>query len=202
MSTPEPPRAPSPPEPPTASPSETPGAPKRSWWQRGWGIAVIAVVGAIIGAAIGASGNGSTKTVTTEAAPRTVQVAQAPTHTVTVTHVVVHTHTHTVTAPAPESPSEASSGSGSSGGGSSGGGGSYSGNGTKNLGTLTISEPSTLRWHATEGFFGVDGATSSYEHTIAISSKASSGESAIEPGTYHEVNVLAEGEWSFTITPG
>ena len=170
--------------------------PKRPWWQRGWGAAAIGLVGLVIGAGIGAAGKGSTKTVTAAGGITTVQAAQTPTHTVTVTHVVVHTHTQTQAAAAAASPPASSSAGGE------GGGHSYSGDGTKNLGTLTISQPSTLHWHASEGFFGITGATSQYEHSIAISSKASSGESAVEPGTYHEVNVLASGEWSITISPG
>jgi hypothetical protein len=198
-------RPPMPPSPPTEVLGGPPKGPRRPWWQHGWGAALVGVVGLILGAAIGASGGkGSTSTVTTEGAAKTVQVGQAPTHTVTITHVVVHNQTRPVTAPAPESSGGGSSGGGSSGGGSSGGGGgqSYSGDGTKNLGTVTISQPSTLHWTAGGGFFGITGATSGYEHTIAISSQASSGESAVEPGTYKEVNVLGQGGWSITISPG
>jgi uncharacterized membrane protein YgcG len=198
MSVPEPPRPPAAPAPPTqALTPPSPARPKRNWWQRGWGVVLAAVLGVVVGGAIGAAGNGSTKTVTTEGTARTVQSGQAPTHTVTVTHLVVRNHTRIVTAPA-SAPASESSGEGSSGGG----GKSYSGDGIKSIGTVTVSQPSTLRWHASGGVFGVTGATSGYEHTIAIDSKASSGESAVEPGTYHEVGVTGAGEWSFTISPG
>jgi hypothetical protein len=158
-------------------------------------VAGIAVLGLIVGAGIGAAGKSTTKTVTDEGPTTTVQAAQTPARTVT--HVVVHNHTRTRTVTQAAEPAESPSG-----GASEGGGNSYSGDGTKSLGTLTITQPSTLHWHASEGFFAVEGATSGYDHTIAISSKASSGESSIEPGSYHEVSVLAQGEWSFTITPG
>jgi len=121
-----------------------------------------------------------------------VQGTPPPARTVTVTHVVVHTHTITQTQTA--APSEASPSSSNSAG-------SYTGNGTKSLGTITVSQPSVLHWHATGGEFGIDGETVPNEHTIGVASTASSGESVVEPGTYHEVMVVAGGEWSFTITP-
>lgn len=124
--------------------------------------------------------------------------AAPPARTVTVTHVVVHTHTVTQTQTA--APTEQTAAPAESSG-STGGEGSYSGNGTKNLGSITVSQPSVIHWRATEGLFELEGFTSGYQHSIGIASKASSGESVIEPGTYHEVQVDALGEWSFTITP-
>jgi hypothetical protein len=196
MSANDPYRPPAPPAPATEVLGAPTAGPTRPWWQRGWGVAAIGIVALIIGAGIGAAGKGSTKTVTAAASTTTIQAAQTPTRTVTVTRVVVHTHTQTQTAAA-AAPSEPSSG-----GSSQGGGHSYSGDGTKNLGTIIISQPSTLHWKAEGGVFGVTGATSGYEHSIGISSQASSGESAVEPGTYKEVNVIATGAWSITISPG
>jgi len=187
-----------PPRPPTPSapPTEVLGASEqppttRKWWQHGWGAAVIGAVGLLVGAGagIGAAGSSSTKTVTAEGRPTTVQAAPTPAHTVT--QVVVHTHTVTQTRTV--APSEASSSSSSSAG-------SYSGNGTKNIGTITVSQPSVLHWTAPEGF-SITGEATPDEHPIAVASKASSGESVVEPGTYHDVSVIAVGEWSFTITP-
>jgi hypothetical protein len=195
VSVPEPPRPPSPPQSPTATLGGTSDAPKRPWWQRGWAVASIGVLGLLVGAGIGASGKSSTKTVTNEGTTTTVQVAQTAPRTVT--HIVVHNHTHTVTQAAPAEPSEPSSAEASEGGGHS-----YSGDGIKSLGTLTVSQPSTLHWHTSGASFTMTGATSGYDHTIAVSSKASSGESAVEPGTYREVEVIGDGEWSLTIDPG
>ncbi len=182
------------PQPPTQVMGE-PDGPNRPWWQRGWGVAAIGVVGLLVGAGIGASGKGTTKTVTNEAAAS--QQAKVPAETVTVNHTrtVVHLHTHTVTAASePSEPSAESS--------SAGGGKTYSGNGSKSLGTVEVSQPSTIHWHAAGGLFGMDGCTDPCEHTIGISSQASSGESAVEPGTYKEVSVASSGEWSISISPG
>jgi hypothetical protein len=190
VSTPEPPRPPSPPEPPTAILDESAAAPKRPWWQRGWGVAAIAIVGVIVGAGIGAAGKSSTKTVTNEGTTTTVQAAQTPARTVT--HVVVHTHTVTKTAAATP-PAESSSESNSAN--------SYSGSGTKTLGTITVSRPSVIHWRASGGAFSLGNAIEDSQH-IELFSKAASGESTIEPGTYHQVHVDALEAWSFTIDPG
>jgi hypothetical protein len=196
VSVPEPPRPPLPPEPRTAVLGEPPGAPQGPWWQRDWGVAAIAVLGLIIGAgigaAIGASGKGTTKTVTNEGTTATVEAAQTSARTVT--HFVVHTHTvtHTVTA-APAAPSEESSGGST--------GNSYSGSGTKSLGTITVAQNSTIHWKAGGGFFSINNAPEDSQ-TINLTSQASSGEGAIEAGTYHKVTIAGVGEWSFTIDPG
>jgi hypothetical protein len=195
MSVPEPPRSPGP---PTEILGAT-GQPTRKWWQQGWGVAAIAAMGLLVGAGagIGAAGGSTTKTVTSEGRTTTVEGAAPPARTVTVSHVVVHTHTVTQTQTAP--PSESSSAESSSSGSAPG---SYSGNGSKNLGAITVSQPSVIHWHATGGFFYVSGAsTGSEPHYIALSSKASGGESVVAPGTYAEVTVAALGEWSFSISP-
>lgn len=107
-----------------------------------------------------------------------------------VTRVTVHSQTVTQTQTAtPAASSEAD-----------GAEGFYAGNGTKSLGTVTVSEPSVIHWHASGGFFAILGETRPSEHSIAIASRAAGGESAVEPGTYHEVSVDAFGEWGFTIT--
>lgn len=74
MSVPAPPRAPAPPTSPTEALG--PPAPKgRSWWQHGWAVVAVAVLGALVGAGVGAAGNTSTKTVTAEGRTTTVQAA-------------------------------------------------------------------------------------------------------------------------------
>jgi hypothetical protein len=155
-------------------------------------------VGLLIGVGIGAAGKASTKTVTREGTTTTI-ASNVPARTVTVNHVVVHTHTKTVkeAAPASEPSSESSAASSNAGGGKI-----YSGNGAKSLGTLVVSQPSTIHWHAAGGAFAMGGCTSPCEHSIALDSQATSGESAVEPGTYHEVQVEASGEWGIEITPG
>lgn len=199
LSAPEPPRPPRRAEPCTEVLGKPTQPPTRKWWQHGCGAVAIGVVGLLVGVAagIGASGSSSTKTVTAKGTTTTVQVALPPAHTVT--RVVVHTHTVTQTlAAAPTKPSSGSNTETSSSGSAEG---SYSGNGTKNLGTISVSQPSVLHWHATGGIFTITGLTSPAEHAIAVSSKASSGETVVEPGTYHEVSVIALGEWGVTITP-
>jgi hypothetical protein len=71
---------------------------------------------------------------------------------------------------------------------------SYSGNGGKNLGTITVSSSSTLRWTN-------DGAIQISDDSggIAINSEAHSGSTAVEPGTYKNVHVNAIGKWTITI---
>ncbi len=182
--------------PPTSPEPTTPlttDPPRHPWWQRGWGVAAIGIVGLLVGAGIGASGSGSTKTVTTGTTVR----AEAPAKTVTVDHVVVHNHTKTIheAAPSPEPESSAEAAS-------SGGGKSYEGNGTKSLGRITVSQPSTIHWHSSGSFFGMTALSTGKDKDIAVSSQSSSGESAVEPGTYEEVSVIGEGDWGITISPG
>ncbi|MGI8594647.1 MAG: hypothetical protein ACR2ML_09855 [Solirubrobacteraceae bacterium] len=79
----------------------------------------------------------------------------------------------------------------------------FSGDGTKNLGTIRVNAPSTLRWtHNSKlgegnGFFAIndDG------FGITVSSQAGSGSSQIPTDTYKGVNVGADGSWTVRITP-
>jgi hypothetical protein len=189
MSVQEPPQPPTSPAPPTEVFGTAAPSPKRSWWQRGWGAVSIGVVGLLVGAGIGTAGKTSTRTVTAQGRTTTVQAVQAPARTVT--HVVVHTNTVAQTQTA--TPSESASPENSSAG-------SYSGSGTKGLGTITVAQTSVIHWHASGGLFIINNAPED-AHQIGLSSKASSGESVIEPGTYHQVQVDAIEEWGFTITP-
>jgi len=168
------------------------------WWERGWwseALAALAalVVGFLIGLLVGESS--SSKTVTTGASGpgRTVTV-KGPTHTTTVTHVVVHTHTVTAATPSEGGGSEGS------GGGAGGGGKTYTGSGNSRLGTITVSRQSTIHWRSGGGFSIKNSPED--EHSLGFNSSASSGESPVEPGTYHQVTVSAPGEWSMTISPG
>jgi|GEM_PF-4640030 len=163
------------------------------WWERGWWSAAFAalaalIVGFVVGLLVGESSSSKTVTRGASGPARTVTV-KGPTHTTTVTHVVVHTHTVTTAAP--------SEGAGSEG---SGGGKTYTGSGSGRLGTLTVSRQSMIHWRSSGGFSIKNSAED--EHSLAFSSSASSGESPVEPGTYHQVSVTAPGEWTMTITPG
>jgi hypothetical protein len=138
-------------------------------------IIVIGVIAAIAGS------KGSTPTGPTNS-PQLVTSTEAKTQETT------STPTETKEAPPPERPQ------------------TFRGAGTENLGTITVTSPSTLEWTCRGCLvFGVNGATSDYAGTIGIaSSNRSSGVTAVEPGTYKSVNVIAdEGEsnagWSISI---
>jgi hypothetical protein len=85
----------------------------------------------------------------------------------------------------------------------------FHGNGVENLGTVTVSVPSTLRWSCPEcSIFSIT-ASSEGSAVIALDSqKHTAGITAVEPATYHSVSVQAyseggvAGEWTVTITPG
>jgi hypothetical protein len=89
-------------------------------------------------------------------------------------------------APAPAAPSP---GSGDSGGRS------FSGNGTKNLGTITITEESVLKW-TNDGLVFI---VSDDDFGLSVNSDAPSGDTVLQPGTYKNVEVMAEGNWSIEI---
>lgn len=86
----------------------------------------------------------------------------------------------------------------------------FTGNGTENLGTINVPVASTLHWSCPGcAVFSITGQTSSYAQTIAVdSSSSTSGSSAVEPGTYHGVEVISDegvsggSGWTVTISPG
>jgi hypothetical protein len=216
MSAQRPPRAPRPAEPPTVArpPGPVPPSAYREplapaygnripptygeplpedprWWERGWMSAALAalaalIVGFVVGLLVGESS--STKTARNGAGPARTVTVTGPAHTTTVTHVVVHTHTVTTAAPA------------SGAEGSNSGGRTYTGSGNGSLGTITVARQSMLHWRSSGGFSIRNSPED--EHSLAFNSSASSGESPVEPGTYHLVTVAAPGEWSFTLSPG
>jgi hypothetical protein len=96
------------------------------------------------------------------------------------------TVTATTTAPAPTSASSPS----------------FSGNGTKSLGTITVPSASTIDWSCSGcSTFGVSNSPSD-SGTISIGSSAASGSSAVDAGTYHDVQVISDGNWTIKIAPG
>jgi hypothetical protein len=74
---------------------------------------------------------------------------------------------------------------------------SFSGNGGKNIGTFHVSSASTVHWTCDGQVFQIldvnDGFT--------INSQGSSGTSQLQPGTYHNVDVNAIGNWTMQIVP-
>jgi hypothetical protein len=177
------------PSPPRQVPPPPPGNGASSWYRSNWKWVVAGVAGVLVGAVAGASGNGTkVRTVVSNETS-----TQTDTQTVTVRKPArVRTKTVTVTPAAPPTPSPSASGGG--------GGNSYSGNGQKNVGTVTVPVDSVLKWHAAGGLFAITNDFNDAD-TIDVSSNASSGETAVAAGTYHKVDVLAAGDWGFTISP-
>jgi hypothetical protein len=73
----------------------------------------------------------------------------------------------------------------------------FTGNGGKNLGTVTIKRPSTLRWTCDGGIFQIfddDGA-------LFVNSQAANGTTAVDAGRFKHVIVNAIGNWTIAITP-
>ena len=75
----------------------------------------------------------------------------------------------------------------------------FSGNGSKNIGTIKVTDNAVLRWtHSESGdlaFFSItdDG------FGINVSSSARKGRSALEPGTYKNVAVSGNGDWTIRV---
>lgn len=179
-----------PPAPPTgvlgtSAPSKLP------WWQRGWGVATIGVVGLLVGIGIGGAVGTSTKTVTNRAATQTVTNTVSSVRTRTVP--LVRTKTVTTTTPAPATAENGSGGGSGSGSGVQ----SFSGNGSKKLGTLNVAKDSTVEWTNDGDLF----QTFDKEEGIGINSQAHSGTSDLPAGTYTEVKINAIGNWTFKIVP-
>jgi hypothetical protein len=154
------------------------------WFEDYWRYLVTAVAGLAVGAAAGVGvatevpGLQSTKS-------STVLRFRTETATGTATNAPSSTQTATAqggaTAAVPASPGSVS----------------YSGNGGKNLGTITVSTSSTLHWTN-------DGAQIQINDDgdgIAVNSEAPSGTTAVEPGTYKNVQVNASGDWTITLKP-
>jgi hypothetical protein len=140
------------------------------------GAVVLIVVIVVIAAAVGSKKSG-TGTTNSPALVNTVTTPETKTETKT-------------EAPPPEKPQ------------------TFKGAGTENLGTINVTAPSTLEWNCAGCLvFSIDGATSDYSATIAVdSSDRSQGVTAVEPGTYKSVDVIAdEGErnagWTIEVRP-
>ncbi len=75
----------------------------------------------------------------------------------------------------------------------------FSGNGSKNIGTVKVTDDAVLKWtHSESGdiaFFTITDA----DFDINVSSDSRKGQSALEPGTYKNIDVSGTGDWTITI---
>lgn len=73
--------------------------------------------------------------------------------------------------------------------------GEYTGNGTENLGTIHIPHSGLIEWQCSCPAFALISGLSGTQ-TIAISSTTSTGQSAVDAGSYPDVRVLTTGDWT------
>lgn len=154
------------------------GGPAESWFGSNWPWLAALLAGLVVGAAIAGLSVGTNTTTEVSAVTETQRETVAK---VTTVH-------DTTTAPAP--------GPGQGGAAP----GVYSGDGEKNLGTIKVPVESVLSWHGGGGTFSIINDPGD-PHTIDVASTGTSGSTTVAPGTYHDVDVLALGRWSFTLTP-
>jgi hypothetical protein len=78
----------------------------------------------------------------------------------------------------------------------------FSGNGTKEIGSITVSQPSSIQWTCSRcaAFAFTSGLSGT--QAIDVGSNASSGTSAVDPGTYPDARVISNGDWTIRITSG
>jgi curli biogenesis system outer membrane secretion channel CsgG len=131
------------------------------------------------------AGCGATKTIT-----QTATVSTTETDTSTVTHLTGPTKTISVTTTTTSTATVTSTPSASN---------SFSGNGGKNLGTITVNADSTVHWTNDGGLFQVFDSDAGLG--LTINSQGHSGTSALSAGTYHNVVVNADGNWTLQIVP-
>jgi hypothetical protein len=167
-------------------------------------VAIVGVAGLLVGAGIGIAANVRTTTVTAQHTTTTVGAAQAPgqaeTHAGTHagTNAGTHTVTRTVTQTVARTTAEPSRNVGNLGAPPT----TFSGNGPKHIGTLTLPRTSAISWHASGGhlFIGNVSEPGSGD-LLEFSEKGTSGKTSIAKGTYRNLEVIASGEWGFTLTP-
>jgi hypothetical protein len=175
--------------PPGAPPTEVigPEETRRPWWQEGWGLALIALVALLVGLGVGlAIGKGDNTSTTTSTSRTTPAVTHTTTSTVQHTQTVTSTHTVTVV--------KEGSGEGSEGSGEAQ---SFSGSGSKNLGTIKVSGPSTVHWTSEGESFAITSA-----HGELLSSQGHRGSASLAAGSYADFEVQADSGWTLKITAG
>jgi hypothetical protein len=174
------------------------------WIRAHWRLLTTGVVGLLVGAGIGASGKKTTttNTVTTTATvfhtrPRTAKAGK--TRIIVKTHTVTDRVTDTVTASA--TPTAAAAAPAPTGGGQH-----FSGTGTQNIGTVNVSQQSTLRWSCpscASSNFQIFNSANDGSPIPVNGLNQTGGQTVIDAGAYHDVTVNTEGQgWTITINPG
>ncbi len=75
----------------------------------------------------------------------------------------------------------------------------FSGNGSKNIGTIRVTDDAVLAWKHKSSIGGGYFIVMDEEAKINVNSSGRRGSSALEPGTYRNVDVTADGDWSMSI---
>jgi hypothetical protein len=82
----------------------------------------------------------------------------------------------------------------------------FTGNANENVGSIKVSDPSTLSWQCTScgtGNFIIDNNNNDTNQFDVNALDQTRGSTYVDPGTYTDVSIATEGQaWSFTITPG
>jgi hypothetical protein len=82
----------------------------------------------------------------------------------------------------------------------------FTGNANENVGSIKVSDPSTLSWQCAScgtGNFIIDNNNNDTSQLEVNALDQTSGSTYVDPGTYTDVSITTEGQaWSFTITPG
>ncbi len=75
----------------------------------------------------------------------------------------------------------------------------FSGNGSKNIGTVKVTDDAVLKWTHSESRPHVFFTITDDDSKVSVSSDAKSGLKALDPGTYKNVDVSGTGDWTITI---
>lgn len=143
------------------------------------------------------AGCGSTKVVTT-----TETTTQTTTETTTQIETTTQTIARSPAPPAPKpKPAESTTTTSTATAASTASAQSFSGNGTKSLGTIRVTSPSVIQWTCSgcAEFAFISEAIGT--HVINVGSKAASGTSSLDPGTYPDAQVISDGSWTIRIAP-
>lgn len=74
---------------------------------------------------------------------------------------------------------------------------SFSGSGIQTIGTVDVPADSTLKWTNDGSSFSIY----DQENAVEVSSQTNSGTTNLAAGTYHDVKVNADGNWTIRIVP-